>query len=164
MKTNKSEKINEENKGKVIKIVGIVVGIVALFTLVFFSSTLRDSEALNPIVVDTTVTEYFELKKGEVPSIILFARNGCDWCAKYKPVINKVSSDYNLPIYYVNTQNMTQDEYNSIVADSPYASSEGGFGTPLTLIVGNNEEIGYIEGYVEYSKVINMLKDKGIIE
>ena len=165
MKTNKKyDEENKLNKSNIIKIVGIVVGVVALFTLVFFSSTLRDSKALKPIVVDTTVTDYFELKKGDVPSIILFARNGCDWCTKYKPVINKVSSDYNLPIYYVNTQNMTQDEYDSVVADSPYVSSEGGFGTPLTLIVGNNEEIGYIDGYVEYNRVVEILKEKGLIK
>ena len=157
-------KTQKNKKNDIMKTIGIVLGVVGLFALVFFASTLRDDNSIIPTVIDTTVADYFELKKGDVPAIVLFARNGCDWCSKYKPVINKVSFDYNLPIYYVNTQNMTQDEYDSIVIDSPYVSSEGGFGTPLTLIVGNNEEIGYIDGYVEYSRVVEVLKEKGLIE
>lgn len=167
MKTNKIEEYKGENnlnKRNIFKIVGVIIGVVALSILVFVSSSFHEGEKLNPIIIDTTVSEYFELKKGDVPSVILFARPGCSWCTKYKPVINKVSSDYNLPIYYVNTQNMTEDEYNSVVTDSPFVSSQGGFGTPLTLIVGNNEEIGYIDGYVEYSEVVNILKDKSLIQ
>ena len=166
-KLNKTTEIVSENKKKsdVIKVVGIVIGIVALFALVFFSSTLRDKgEKLEPIVVDTTVSEYFDLKKADGKSVILFASPDCPWCVKYKPIINKVSSDYDLPVYYVNTANMTNDEYSKIVADSPYMTSEGGFGTPLTLIVGDNEEFGYLDGKREYNDVIKFLKDNGVIE
>lgn len=161
---NKKDNSLISNKSGIFKTIGIVIGVLALFVLVFFSSTLRTGNGLKPIVIDTNVAEYFELKKGDVPSIILFARNGCDWCSKYKPVIYKISSEYELPIYYVNTQKMTQDEYDSVVFDSPYATSEGGFGTPLTLIVGNNEELGYIDGYEDYNKVIEVFKNSGVIE
>lgn len=164
---NKTNEIVSETKKKndVIKVVGIVIGVIALFTLVFFASTLRDKgEKLEPIVVDTTVSEYFDLKKADGKAIILFASPDCPWCVKYKPIINKVSSDYKLPIYYVNTANMTRDEFNQVVADSPYMTSEGGFGTPLTLIVGNNEEVDYLDGKREYSDLVNFLKDNGVIE
>lgn len=157
--------VSETNKKTdIFKVIGVVLGVVALFALVFFSSTLRDKgEKLEPIIVDTTVSEYFDLKKGTEKVVILFASPECGWCQKYKPIINKVSSDYELPIYYVNTQNMTNDEFEKVVNDSPYMTSKGGFGTPLTLIVGNNEEIAALEGKEEYEEVVKLFKDKGII-
>jgi len=157
--------VKESKKGDIFKVVGVIIGIVALFALVFFSSTLRDKgEKLNPIVIDTTVSEYFNLKKAEEKVVILFASPDCPWCVKYKPIINKVSSDYELPIYYVNTANMTGDEYSKVVEDSPYMKSEGGFGTPLTLIIGNNEEYASLEGKEDYDDVVKFFKDNGVIE
>ena len=157
--------VKESKKGNVFKVVGIVIGVVALFALVFFSSTLRDNgEKLEPIVVDTTVSEYFNLKKGTEKVVILFASPECQWCQKYKPIINKVSSDYELTIHYVNTANMTRDEFNQVLIDSPHMTSKGGLGTPLTLIVGNNEEIASLEGKEEYEEVVKFFKDNGVIE
>ena len=157
--------VSNNKKSDIFKIVGVVIGVVALFALVFFSSTLRGKgEKLEPIVVDTTVSEYFNLKKGTEKVVILFASPDCPWCVKYKPIINKVSSDYELPIYYVNTANMTKDEFNQVLTDSPHMTSEGGLRTPLTLIVGNNEEIASLEGKQDYEEVVKFFKDNGVIE
>lgn len=158
--------MQNNKRGNIIKIVGIVLGVIALFVLVFVSSNMRDngSETKEPIIVNTTVNEYFNLKKGEESVVILFASPNCQWCTKYKPIINKISSDYELPIYYVDTSVMTRDEYMEVVNDSPYMTREGGFGTPLTLIVGNNEEIAALEGKVEYDEVKDLLKENGIIK
>ena len=153
------------NKSNIFKVVGIVMGVIALFALVFFSSTLRDNgEKFEPIVVDTTVSEYFDLKKADGKAVILFASPDCPWCVKYKPIITKVSSDYKLSVYYVNTNNMTNEEYDQVYVDSPYITSNKGLGTPLTLVVGNNEEIAALEGKKEYEEVVQFLKDNGVIE
>jgi len=163
---NSDNNIGEKNKkGGILEIIGVVIGFLALFALVFFSSTMRDKEEkTEPIVIDTTVTEYFDLKKAEDKSVVLFASPDCPWCVKYKPIINKVSSDYELPINYVDTSKMTRDEFTQIVTDSPYMTSKGGFGTPLTLIIGNNQEIAALEGKQDYEEVVKFFKDNGVIE
>ena len=67
---------------------------------------------------------------------------------KYKPIINKVSSDYELPIYYLNVGSLATEDYNSVYASSPAVnkSGTGYISTPTTLLVSKGEEIDYIEG------------------
>lgn len=168
-KKNENKNLKENSNDKkvnVIKIVGIVIGVVALFTLVFFTSTQREGKELKDYVTDTTASEYFELKNGSEKAIILLASPSCTWCQKYKPVISKVSADYELPVYYVNTSSLTSDEYDDVYASSPSISSSGSgyIGTPTTLLVQNGEEVDYIEGYVAYSDVVSFLQDNGVIQ
>lgn len=163
-KINDVKEFIKNKKVDIFKIVGIVLGIVALFVLVFFASMGRDSNQLKHFVSEIGVNEYFDLKSGDDLSVIVFVKNGCGWCTQYKPVIRKVSADYELPIYTINASKFVEDEYTTIVNDSPYMTSKGGLATPLTLVVSGGEEVAYLSGAVEYSELENFLVSNGVIE
>jgi len=165
-KVSKSDDKNKKDKKNIIKTILIIIGIIALCALVFFASTKRESKELITYVEDTTAEQYFALKNGDERVVVLLASPSCYYCQLYKPVINKVSADYELPVYYVNTSELSVDDYNKIYNSSPSISSggQGVIPTPTTLIVQNGEEIDVISGYVEYNKVVTVLQKNGVIE
>lgn len=165
LKSKDAKVIHKEKKNKIVNVILLVFGIAVLFGLVFFASTTRDSKQSINYVEDITASKYFELKEGNEPAIILLASPSCSWCQKYKPVITKVSGDYELPVYYLNTGALSQDDYNNVYLSSPSisASGQGLIPTPTTLLVKGGEEVDYISGYVEYNDVVNFLINNGVI-
>lgn len=159
------QKLSKEKKIKIVNTILVIVGIAALFGLVFFASTQRDNKEVISYVENITASKYFELKNGDENAVILLASPSCSWCQKYKPVLTKLSSDYQLPIYYLNTSSLSSDDYNSVYLSSPSISSSGSglIPTPTTLLVKGGEEVDYISGYVEYNTVLNFLNKNGVI-
>lgn len=157
------------NKIKILKIVGIIIGLFALCGLVFFASTQREGKELVHYVKDITAQEYFDLQKGEEKSVILLASPGCGWCQKYRPILTQISSEYELPIYYLNTGELG-DDYLTVRSSSPTLSKQYDtygnpvISTPTTLLVQNGKEIDSIEGYVNADVVVDFLTTNGVIE
>lgn len=164
-----SEEQKSIDKTKLMKTIGIIIGIIALCGLVFFASTQRESKELVHYVQDINAQKYFDLKKGEEKAIILLASPSCGWCQRFRPILNQVSADYELPIYYLNTSELG-DDYLTVRSSSPTLSTHfdsygnPAISTPTTLLVQNGEELDNLDGYVEYDKVIQFLQQNGVIE
>ena len=72
--------------------------------------TLEGNSGLSEI----TYTEYKEKMESEKPFIVIIERTTCSHCINYMPVAEQFASDYNIPIYYINTDNLSQDEFTSL--------------------------------------------------
>ena len=156
--------VNNDKRNKILKIVGIVVAIVAIFTLTFFASNLRKSKEPKSYLVSITYDDYLELLNGDVPSVIFLGHPTCTWCQKYTPVIKSASSTYHTMVYYLNTDTLGEQEYYGVIASSKSLSEEGGIATPTTLVVANGKEIDYISGYVETDTVVDLFKRNNLMD
>lgn len=122
----------------------------------------------------TTYKEYMKLVDSKKVTMTVFGRNTCSWCNKFKPVYNDVAHEYNLDIYYVDSDSFNSTEYSKILnsdvtipgkcANGTDVKLSSGFGTPLTIFTKNGKSIDCISGYTNKEGLIKVLKDVGLIK
>lgn len=115
--------------------------------------------------------KYKNLIRNDKTNIIVIGASSCGNCTIYKPAINSVAEDYELTFYYLDLDELTEDESNAffeslkkIEYNDPDFLKDGSFGTPLTIIVKNGKIKNYISGAQTYSKLTRELTKAGIIE
>ena len=108
-------------------------------------------------------------------TMAVFGKDSCGWCNLFKPVYNTVAEEYNLDIYYFDSDNYDANEYAKIMdigLTLPASCNNGtekklsdGFGTPLTIFTRNGKVIDCISsGYMNKSALITKLKTVGLIK
>lgn len=122
----------------------------------------------------STFKEYMTLVNSKKITMAVFGRNSCSWCNKFKPVYNEVAQEYNIDIYYFDSDSFNSNEYSKILNSGltiPEKCTKtqkdellsSGFGTPLTLFTSNGKSIGCIGGYVNKTVLISELKEIGLV-
>jgi thiol-disulfide isomerase/thioredoxin len=123
-----------------------------------------------------TADEYKKLVKDKKNiTMAVFGRDTCAWCNLFKPVYNTVAEEYNLDIYYINSDSLNVDEYNEIInmglvlpkscTNEEDKNLSEGFGTPLTVFTKNGKIIDCIaSGYMNKSALITKLQTVGLIK
>ena len=121
-------------------------------------------------------SEYEKLVKDKKTiTMAVFGRDTCGWCNLYKPVYNTVAGEYNLDIYYFDSDSFDKEEYAKIMnmgLTLPASCNNGtekkiadGFGTPLTIFTKNGKVIDCVStGYLNKSALITKLKTVGLIK
>lgn len=108
------------------------------------------------------VSRYLELYSANENTLVLLARPTCHYCQIAEPIIQNIAYKNNIDIKYLNTDNFEGDDIVNL-RDSNEMFKEG-FGTPLLLIVGNNEIKDKVDGltdkahYEEFFKVYGFMK------
>ena len=124
------------------------------------SSSIKDDERndLKTINID----EYLSLKESnDSYSIIYVARPTCSYCVLQKPIMENVVYRYDITVNYLNTDELSDEDVNKLRDSDEYF--EGGWGTPLTLIVRDNKIVDKIEGATVSSNLIELFKKYDII-
>ena len=122
-----------------------------------------------------TYKEFMKIVDSKTVSMIVFGRNSCSWCNKFKPVYNDAAAKYKIDIYYLDSDNFNSSEYSKIInsgitipakcTDTNTATPlSSGFGTPLTLFTKNGKSIDCISGYTNAEGLDNNLKTVGLIK
>ncbi len=114
-------------------------------------------EVLNLISID----QYLSIKSGSEAAIVYVGRPTCSYCELLKPSLNMITSDYGVVINYLNTDTLSSDEQQQFMNSDSYFND--GYGTPLVLLVQNDEIVDMIEGYVEEDQVVSFFKEHGFI-
>ena len=109
-----------------------------------------------------TIDQYLEKLKGEEASVIYIGRPTCSHCVAQKPIMENIVFEYDVTINYLNTDDLDDDGINKLVSSNEYFSE--GFGTPLTLIVKNNEIVDKAVGETSKTDMVNMFKNNSIIK
>lgn len=109
-----------------------------------------------------SIDEYLEKLKGEEASVIYIGRPTCGHCVAQKPIMENIAFEYDVTINYLNTDELDEDGINKLVSSNDYFSE--GFGTPLTLIVRNNEIVDKAVGETSKTDMVNMFKNNSIIK
>ena len=109
---------------------------------------------------EITYTEYKEKMESEKPFIVIIERTTCSHCINYMPVAEQFASDYNIPIYYINTDNLSQDEFTSLQKSNTFfKKKKDNWGTPTTIILIGNQAIDYLEGETDEDGLNSFLSE-----
>ena len=111
--------------------------------------------------------EYKDLITSETPQVIVIGQTNCSHCIAAKPALLSIARDYNIKINYFDVTALTTEENSTELIEEFNNSlsylSESDWGTPLMLIVKNNEAVAVNNGYVSKDNYIEFLSSEGLI-
>lgn len=139
----------------------------------YYNNIIPEDEVAYKTV--STYKEYMAIANSKKITMAVLGRNSCGWCNKFKPIYNEVAAEYNLDIYYFDSDAFNSTEYNKILnsgltipAKCSSTKTEvplsNGFGTPLTIFTQNGKTIDCISGYTNKTGLISILKEVGLIK
>ena len=108
---------------------------------------------------EITYAEYEEKIDSKEPFIFIIERTDCSYCITYMPIAEQFASDYNIPMYYINTDNITSDEFTSLQKSNSYFKKNTRWGTPTTMILLGSESIDELEGAAEEEGIYSFLSE-----
>ncbi len=185
--------VNEEIEKEKIdskKVALIVVGLIIFFGLIFYLSTLSGkgqyqepvSENENYDMTDVgaesssisedemkdlkeiSVDDYLSLKESdEKYSVIYIGRPTCSHCTVQLPIMKHMAYKYNIEINYLNTDNFDSEGKDATKLQKSDDYFSEGWGTPLVLIVKDDEIVEYSEGETSIARLTELFKKYEII-
>ena len=141
----------------------LVIVVVAMFSSngtqsledVDYPLTLNGEVGLHQI----TYGEYEDFVDSEEPFIVVIERAGCSYCIQYMPIVEEVAKEKKIPLYYIDTDTLSQDEFNLLSTTNNYLKRNN-WGTPTTLFMLGDRVLDSISGYTEKDSVLAFLDGK----
>lgn len=112
-------------------------------------------------LTEISYSEYKDLIKNKETFILEIMRTDCSACINFKPKLEQVAKDYKLDIKYINTDNLSEKDYNSLFNET------GISGTPTVIFYNDGIEetvASRINGSVSVNKIITKFKANGFIK
>ncbi|MBR6073352.1 MAG: hypothetical protein IKP76_03420 [Bacilli bacterium] len=118
----------------------------------------------------TSVNDYNQLFNSKNTTIAVFGDYTCSYCERLQNVINNVVKNKVYDIYYFDTKEMSETEYNSLMdmkitvpakcnsMEKEQTMSEG-YAKPMTIVSKKGKVIGCIKGYYDYATYVEKLKE-----
>ena len=133
-----------------------------------FSKFSLTNEFINQNILENTLVEvdidnYLKLIKSKGNHIVFIGRETCSWCQKFKPNMKKAAKDYNITLYYIDTDKFIGEDWNKFKESEKYFT-ENEWGTPLTLLYKDGKLIDVLNGYVEETGIYEFLLKNGVIK
>ena len=150
----------------------ILVGVVlAIVVLAMFSSkgTKALEEVEYPLTLagevglhQITYAEYEEKVENGDAFIVVIERAGCSYCIQYMPIVEEVAKEKKIPLYYIDTDTLSQEEFNLLGSTNSYLKRNN-WGTPTTLFMLGDRVLDNIAGYVDKDSVLSFLDGKVVM-
>lgn len=138
----------------------IILCSIAVILLVgaFVADKLLSKSYFNEITYEEIIT-----KMDQKDSFVLcISQTTCSHCQSYKPKLEKVANKYQVNIYYIDVDLLTDENKKAL---SKYVSISGG--TPSTVFIKEGTEktaANRINGDVSTAKIIKKLQQHGFID
>ncbi len=163
---------SKESVLKVVKTLAIVLGIALVIGGAFGISKLnpksnKESSSSEKVSLENagfnelSLDSYMELIAKDEKSVILVARPTCSYCELFTPILKQASEEMGITVNYVNTDKFTQDDWTKFTGSLSYLTEED-WGTPLVLIVQNNNVVADNGGYVELDVIKSFFEENGL--
>ena len=78
------------------------------------------------------------------------------------PIVEEVANEKKIPIYYIDTDTLTGDEYNELSTTNSYLKRNS-WGTPTTLFMLGDRVLDTIGGYVEKDAVLSFIDGRVVM-
>lgn len=150
----------------------ILIGVVILIIVAaMFSSkgTIAEEEVDYPLTLagepglhQITYSQYEEKVENGDAFIVIIERAGCGYCVQYMPIVEDVANEKKIPIYYIDTETLSEDEFNELSATNNYLKRNE-WGTPTTLFMLGERVLDSIGGYVEKESVLSFIDGKVVM-
>ena len=149
-------------------LIGVVVliGVLALFSSkgtqsledVDYPLTLVGEAGLHQITYD----QYETMVDNGDAFIVIIERAGCGYCTMYMPIVEEVANENKIPLYYIDTDTLTEDEFNNLNSTNSYLKKNQ-WGTPTTLFMLGDRVLDTIGGYTDKENVLAFLDGKVVM-
>lgn len=125
--------------------------------------------------VASSAKEYIDLVNSNKYTIGVIGYSGCTYCNLYLPVINNIAKEKKIDIYYFDSDNYDETEFQKIInldfeipakcnTKGEVKTMTQGFAKPMTLITKNGKLVDCIKGYVSEDKVLDTLSKYKIVK
>lgn len=91
---------------------------------------------------------YKKIIDSDKPQLLVLVQTGCGACISAKPVLEEISEENNITINALNITNLSDEDREEFSSSLDYLSKNE-WGTPLLLIVKNNQVIDASSGYLD---------------
>jgi len=139
------------------KIIFIIGGLIIAIIVLALFLLLNNKSYMKKI----SYNEYKELIENKETFILEIMRTDCSACINFKPKIEEVAKEYKIEIKYINTDDLSKEEYDKLALDT------GITGTPTVIFYNDGIEktkSSRINGSVSVDKIISKFKANGFIE
>ena len=174
--TNKveSESVLEEEKKqqvvmeKKLKLSDIIL-IVGLIVVVVLGCFMLKGEKVEPSyelpltltgdagLQQLTYSEYKEKVENDESFVLIIERATCSHCVTFMPVAEQFAKDNNVPMYYVDTDTFSEEDWNGFEKSNTYLKkNSGNWGTPTTVVLAGREAVDYIEGSTTAENLVEL--------
>lgn len=142
------------NENKKMMIMGIIVlAVIAIIPLTALFTSAKSKEILEE------VNEYI---KDDDYNIVYIGRDDCTYCIFFEPEIELLSEELDVDYLYVNTNELKSSHFDKLLKDLEIDESD--FGTPYLVITKDGKIIDKNAGYMPEYKLLEYLKEQGVVE
>jgi len=161
-KTKKEFKLTSRQKDIVLVLLVIVLLFVAIFVT---RSKTPELDIELPVAVEgeagfteISYAEYEAKIAEEKPFLVSLVQDGCGYCDMFKPVLEEVSNEYKIPIYYINLSNLSSEDNSALSSSNSYLKKNK-WGTPTTLFMYGDVVVDSLGGYTEKDAFVSFVKE-----
>ena len=164
-KTSNSVEIKEVGK-KINGDVFLILGLVLVLGLGFL--VMRDKNAGPTYELPLTLTgeaglqelnysEYLEKINNDEEFVVIIESATCSHCVTYMPIAEQFAKNNSLPLYYIDTDTISREEWSSFASSNTYfKKSRGNWGTPTTIVLAGREAVDYIKGVTDEESLLKL--------
>lgn len=157
----------KKTKGKIKKsdlilIVGLVVVAILGFVLMNGGKEEASYELPLQLIGDSglqllSYQEYQDKIDQNESFVVVLSRESCSHCANFLPVAKKFAEDKKLPMYYVDTDTFSDEDWNSFEKSNTFLKKNASnWGTPTTIVLAGKTAVDYIEGETDEDSLMNL--------
>lgn len=104
--------------------------------------------------------EYQDKIDNDESFVVTISRTTCSHCQTFKPIAEGFAKDHNLPMYYIDTDEMSEDEWTQLeTSNTFFKKNSGNWGTPTTLVLAGSECIDSIEGATDEDSLLELYEE-----
>lgn len=105
-------------------------------------------------------SEYLDKVNNGDEFVLIIERASCSHCVTYLPIAEDFASSNSLPMYYVDTDTFTSEDWETFEKSNTYLKrAKGNWGTPTTLVLAGREYVSYIEGTTNHESLLKLYQD-----
>ena len=124
------------------------------------AANISDDERKSPDPIN--IDEYLEYYSGSTNTVVLFARDSCEYCKLATPILENIIYESDVDLKYVDLSTLSDDDKTKLASSNDYFKE--GISTPLLVVVGNNSMTDYIEGLSTKENYTSFFKKYGFME
>ncbi len=142
------------------KKIGIVL-VLALIVVCILSLVGGNKKEKLKEYTNISVEQYLKYYKEDKDRLILVGSKSCAYCKQAAPIIKSLMYKYNLDIYYVSTDEFTEETEKEFMESNELLNS---FSTPFLFVISNGEIKDSLKGLQEEKVYIDFFKNNGFIK
>lgn len=156
---------NKKNKGDLFLVLGLALVVILGFIVMRdvnagpnyeLPLTLSGEAGLHQL----SYSEYLDKVNNGDEFVLIIERASCSHCVTYLPIAEDFANSNNLPMYYVDTDTFTSEDWETFEKSNTYLKkAKGNWGTPTTIVLAGREHVSSIEGTTNHESLLNLYQD-----